>query len=49
MKYLTLIRSIALLASVAARSEDRRRIDGQPFEYIEATRDDVKLAKKIVA
>ena len=48
-KYLTLIRSIALLASVAARSEDdARRIDGKPFEYIETTADDVELAKKLI-
>jgi hypothetical protein len=47
MKYLTLIRSIALL------HQHQRQVKtvehrGQPFEYIEATVEDVELAKKLI-
>jgi DNA primase catalytic core len=46
-KYLTLIRSIALLHQWQ-REVKRGEHRGKPFEYIEATQADVELAKKII-
>ena len=48
MKFLTLIRTIAFLYQWQREVKTTLDEDGQPFEYIETTAEDVELAKKLI-
>jgi DNA primase catalytic core len=48
MKFLTLIRAIAFLHQWQREVKTTLDEDGQPFEYIETTAEDVELAKKLI-
>lgn len=48
MKFLTLIRAIAFLHQWQREVKTTFDEDGQPFEYIETTAEDVELAKKLI-
>jgi DNA primase catalytic core len=48
MKFLTLIRAIAFLHQWQREVKTTLDEDGQPFEYIEATKADVELAKRLI-
>jgi DNA primase catalytic core len=48
MKFLTLIRAIAFLHQQQREVKTTLDEDGQPVEYIEATAEDVELAKKLI-
>jgi DNA primase catalytic core len=48
MKFLTLIRAIAFLHQWQREVKRTLDEDGQPVEYIEATAEDVELAKKLI-
>jgi DNA primase catalytic core len=48
MKFLTLIRAIAFLHQQQREVKTTLDEDGQPFEYIETTAEDVDLAKKLI-
>jgi hypothetical protein len=48
MKFLTLIRAVAFLHQQQREVKTALDEDGQPFEYIEATEEDVELAKRLI-
>jgi len=48
MKFLTLIRAIAFLHQCQREVKTTLDENGQPFEYIETTAEDVELAKKLI-